>query len=92
LNGYIPYHVIADGAPGHCSGGVDLCVVGCDRVARNGGTAKDRCLALSLRTASIPWQPSLMTAIPSGDAIQIEAPGPRKSPHQERITPIEPHY
>lgn len=56
----IPFNVIVDGASGHVmhTRGVDLCVVGCDRVAANGDTANKVGtfnLALAARTHHIPF-------------------------------------
>ena len=56
----IPHKVIVDGASGHVmrSLGVDLCVVGCDRVAANGDTANKigtYNLALVARAHGVPF-------------------------------------
>ena len=56
----IPYKVIVDGASGHVmrTRGVDLCVVGCDRVAANGDTANKIGtfnLALAARAHNVPF-------------------------------------
>jgi methylthioribose-1-phosphate isomerase len=78
----IPQTLIVDGASGHVmrTAGVDLCVVGCDRVAANGDTANKigtYNLALVARAHGIPFYvagplSTVDLAIPSGDAIPIE--------------------
>jgi methylthioribose-1-phosphate isomerase len=78
----IPHTVIVDGASGHFmrTRGVDLCVVGCDRVAANGDTANKigtYNLAVVARAHGVPFYVAAPTssidlAIPSGAAIPIE--------------------
>ena len=95
----IPYHVIVDGASGHFmrTVGVDLCVVGCDRVAQNGDTANKigtYNLALVARAHHVPFyvaapSSTIDLSIPNGDAIQIEERSAHEVTHigQEQITP-----
>lgn len=78
----IPHTVIVDGASGHFmrTQGVDLCVVGCDRVAANGDTANKigtYNLALVARAHGVPFYvigptSTVDLSIPDGDAITIE--------------------
>ena len=78
----IPHTVIVDGASGHFmrTRGVDLCVVGCDRVAANGDTANKigtYNLALVARAHGVPFYvvgptSTIDLSIPDGDAIPIE--------------------
>ncbi len=78
----IPHKVIVDGASGHVmrSLGVDLCVVGCDRVAANGDTANKigtYNLALVARANGVPFYVAGPTSTldpltPNGDAIHVE--------------------
>ncbi len=78
----IPYKVIVDGASGHVMRtlGVDLCVVGCDRVAANGDTANKigtYNLAIAARAHDIPFYVAGPTSTldphtPNGDAITVE--------------------
>jgi methylthioribose-1-phosphate isomerase len=84
----IPHTVIVDGAAAHVmrtlgsvSGrGVDLCVVGCDRVAANGDTANKigtYALALAAHAHGVPFYvvgptSTIDMAMPSGDDIEIE--------------------
>jgi len=95
----IPFAVIADGASGHFmrTQGVDLCVVGCDRVARNGDTANKigtYNLALVAHAHGVPLYVAAPTStidlsLPNGDAIPIEERPAREVTHvgQEQITP-----
>jgi methylthioribose-1-phosphate isomerase len=95
----IPYAVIADGASGHFmrTVGVDLCVVGCDRVARNGDTANKigtYNLALVAHAHGVPFyvaapSSTIDLSIPNGDAIKIEERPAREVTHvgEEQITP-----
>ena len=95
----IPHTVIVDGASGHFmrTKGVDLCVVGCDRVAANGDTANKigtYNLALVASAHRVPFYVAAPTstidlAIPNGDAIPIEERPPREVTHvgEEWITP-----
>ncbi len=78
----IPHTVIVDGASGFVMKRrhVDLCTVGCDRVAANGDTANKvgtYNLALAARAHGVPFYIAAPTStidlsIPSGDAIPIE--------------------
>jgi methylthioribose-1-phosphate isomerase len=95
----IPHTVIVDGASGHFmrTKGVDLCVVGCDRVAANGDTANKigtYNLALVARAHGVPFYVAAPTStidltVPNGDAIPIEERSPREVTHigEEWITP-----
>jgi methylthioribose-1-phosphate isomerase len=88
-----------DSASGHImrTAGVDLCVVGCDRVAANGDTANKigtYNLALVARAHGVPFYvagplSTLDLAIPDGDAIPIEERGAREVTHvgEEQIVP-----
>ena len=78
----IPHTVIVDGASGHFMRtlGVDLCVVGCDRVAANGDTANKigtYNLALVARAHGVPFYvigptSTIDLSLPDGEAIPIE--------------------
>lgn len=78
----IPHTVIVDGASGHFMRtiGVDLCVVGCDRVTANGDSANKigtYNLALVARAHGVPFYVvgptnTIDLAIADGDAIPIE--------------------
>jgi methylthioribose-1-phosphate isomerase len=78
----VPHTVIVDGAAAHVMRrvGVDLCVVGCDRVAANGDTANKigtYQLALAARAHDVPFYvagptSSIDMALASGDLIDIE--------------------
>ena len=78
----VPHTVIVDGASGHImrTRGVDLCVVGCDRVAANGDTANKigtYNLALVAHAHGVPFYVAAPTSTidldtPSGDDIAIE--------------------
>lgn len=78
----VPHAVVVDGAAPHImrTRGVDLAVVGCDRVAANGDTANKigtYALALAARDNGVPFYVCAPTstidlATPSGDAIAIE--------------------
>ena len=78
----IPYQVIADGASGHFmrTMGVDLCVVGCDRVAANGDTANKigtYNLAVVARENGVPFYvvgptTTIDMQTRTGDEIEIE--------------------
>lgn len=95
----IPHTVIVDGASGHImrTRGVDLCVVGCDRVAANGDTANKigtYNLALVARAHGVPFYvvgptSTVDLAIPDGEAIPIEERGAREVTHvgAEQVTP-----
>jgi methylthioribose-1-phosphate isomerase len=78
----IPYTLIVDGASGYFMQrvGVDLCLVGCDRIAANGDTANKigtYNLALVAHAHQVPFYVVGPTStidmnIPSGDQIEIE--------------------
>ncbi len=78
----IPHTVIVDGAAGHVMRklGVDLCLVGCDRVARNGDVANKigtYSLAVLARAHGVPFYVAAPTstidlATVRGDEIPIE--------------------
>lgn len=78
----IPFKVIVDGASGHYmrTHGVDLCLVGCDRVAANGDTANKigtYNLAVVAHENGVPFYvvgptTTIDTNAPNGDYIQIE--------------------
>lgn len=78
----IPFKVIVDGASGHVmrTRGVDLCVVGCDRVAANGDTANKVGtfnLALAAKAHHVPFYvigptSTLDLLTPDGNAIPVE--------------------
>jgi methylthioribose-1-phosphate isomerase len=87
----IPHTVIVDGASGHLmrTVGIDLCVVGCDRVAANGDTANKigtYNLALVAHAHGVPFYvaapiSTLDMAIKNGDHIPIEERDPREITH-----------
>lgn len=95
----IPHTVIVDGASGHLmrTVGVDLCVVGADRIAANGDTANKigtYNLALAARAHEVPFYVVAPTstvdlAAPNGDAIEIEIRPDREITHigETLITP-----
>lgn len=97
----IPHTVIVDGASGHLmrTVGVDLCVVGCDRVAANGDTANKigtYNLALVAHAHEVPFYVAAPTStidmsLSSGDEIPIEERDPREVTHvgNSQITPDE---
>jgi len=87
----IPHRVIVDGASGHFmrTEHVDLCVVGCDRVAANGDTANKigtYGAALLAAAHGIPFYVAAPSstfdlALSSGDSIPIEQRDPREVTH-----------
>ncbi len=95
----IPHTVIVDGASGHLmrTVGIDLCVVGCDRVAANGDTANKigtYNLALVAHAHGVPFYVAAPTStidltIASGDAIEIEERPAEEVTHvgETQITP-----
>lgn len=95
----IPHTVIVDGASGHLmrTVGVDLCVVGCDRVAANGDTANKigtYNLALAAHAHDVPFYVAAPTStidmsLESGDLIPIEERNPQEVTHvgECQITP-----
>ncbi len=78
----VPHSVMVDGAAAHIMRtiGVDLCVVGCDRVAANGDTANKigtYHLAIAARAHGVPFYvvgptSTIDMALASGDLIEIE--------------------
>ncbi len=78
----VPFQIIVDSASGHFmrTMGVDLCVVGADRVAANGDTANKigtYNLALAAHAHGVPFYVAAPTttidmATPNGEAIPIE--------------------
>ena len=95
----VPHTVIVDSASGHFmrTRGVDLCLVGCDRVAANGDTANKigtYNLAIVARAHGVPFYVVAPTStidlsVPNGDAIPIEERSAREVTHvgDEWITP-----
>lgn len=95
----VPHTVIVDGAAAHLmrTVGIDLCVVGCDRVAANGDTANKigtYGLALAARAHGVPFYvvgptSTIDMALASGDAIPIEERSPDEVTHVRecQITP-----
>jgi len=78
----VPHAVIVDGAAAHImrTVGIDLCVVGCDRVAANGDTANKigtYHLAIAARAHGVPFYvvgptSTIDMSLASGDLITIE--------------------
>ena len=97
----IPYTLIVDGASGYFMHqvGVDLCLVGCDRVAANGDTANKvgtYNLSLVAHAHRVPFYVAGPTStidlsLPSGDQIEIEQRDPEEVLviNGERIAPAE---
>lgn len=95
----IRYTLIVDGASGYFmrKGQVDLCVVGCDRIAANGDTANKigtYNLALVANAHQIPFYvvgptSTIDMSLPSGEEIEIEERHPDEVTviNDERITP-----
>ncbi|MEW6179965.1 MAG: S-methyl-5-thioribose-1-phosphate isomerase [Chloroflexota bacterium] len=95
----IPHTVIVDGASGFVMKkiGIDLCVVGADRIAANGDTANKigtYNLALAAKAHGVPFYVAAPTStidmnIRSGDEIPIEERSAEEITHvgQERIVP-----
>ncbi|HDD55682.1 MAG TPA: S-methyl-5-thioribose-1-phosphate isomerase [Chloroflexi bacterium] len=95
----IPFQVIADSASGHFmqSGGVDLCIVGADRVAANGDVANKigtYNLAVVAHENEVPFyvavpKSTIDRSIPSGELIVIEERPPEEITHvgDWQITP-----
>lgn len=95
----IPHTVIVDGASGHLmrTVGIDLCVVGCDRMAANGDTANKigtYNLALAAYAHNVPFYVCLPTStidmkLANGDLIPIEQRDPQEITHvgECQITP-----
>ncbi len=97
----IPHTVIVDGASGYImrTCGVQLCLVGCDRVAANGDTANKvgtYNLALVAHAHGVPFYvvgptSTIDLSIPSGQAIPIEERPAREVTHvgEYQVTPDE---
>lgn len=95
----IPHQVIADGASGHYMRrqGVDLCLVGADRVAANGDTANKigtYNLAVVAKENNVPFYVVAPTSTidlntPTGDDIEIEERDSKEVTHinESLITP-----
>jgi methylthioribose-1-phosphate isomerase len=95
----VPFQVIVDGASGHFmrTKGVDLCVVGADRIAANGDTANKigtYNLAVVAKENGVPFYVAAPTttidmATPTGDQIEIEERTPLEVTHvgNWQITP-----
>lgn len=95
----VPHTIIVDGASGHFmrTRRVDLCVVGCDRVAANGDVANKigtYNLAVVARAHGVPFYVAAPTssidlAVTHGDAIPIEERSPEEVSRvgAERIPP-----
>ncbi len=95
----IPHTVIVDGASGHLMRtlGIDLCVVGADRVVANGDTANKigtYNLALAAHVHGVPFYVVAPTStidlgLPDGDAVEIEVRPDEELTHVggTRITP-----
>ncbi len=87
----IPFRVMVDGASGHLmrTQKVDLCLVGCDRVAANGDVANKigtYNLALAAKAHNVPFYvacplSSLDLSTPNGEAIPIEERDGREITH-----------
>ena len=87
----VPFQVIVDGASGHFmrTKGVDLCVVGADRIAANGDTANKigtYNLAVVAKENGVPFYVAAPTttidmATPTGDEIEIEERTPLEVTH-----------
>lgn len=97
----VPHTVIVDGAAAHImrTVGIDLAVVGCDRVAANGDTANKigtYGLALAARAHGVPFYvvgptSTIDMEVATGDAIPIEARPDGEVTHVLgcRVTPEE---
>jgi methylthioribose-1-phosphate isomerase len=87
----VPFKIIADGASGHFmrTQSVDLCIVGCDRVAANGDTANKigtYNLAVLAHENGVPFYVACPTSTidrlcSSGEQIQIEERPAREITH-----------
>jgi methylthioribose-1-phosphate isomerase len=96
----VPHTVIVDGAAAYIMHhiGIDLCVVGCDRVAANGDTANKigtYGLALAAHAHGIPFYvvgptSSIDMTLASGDDIEIEQRSDDEVTHvmNQLITPV----
>ena len=95
----VPHTVIVDGVSGHLmrTEGIDLCLVGADRVAANGDTANKvgtYNLALAAHVHGVPFYVVAPTSTvdlstPTGDDIEIEERPAREITHvgETQITP-----
>ena len=91
----IPHTVIVDGASGHVMRtiGINMCVVGADRIAANGDTANKigtYNLALVAHAHGVPFYVAAPTStvdlsIASGDEIPIEERSPHEITHIEHV-------
>lgn len=91
----IPHQVIADGASGHFMRrvGVDLCVVGADRIAANGDTANKigtYNLAIAAKAHGVPFYvvaplSTVDLATAHGDLIEIEERNAEEVTHIEGV-------
>jgi methylthioribose-1-phosphate isomerase len=96
----VPFQIIVDSASGHFmrTRGVDLCVVGADRVAANGDVANKigtYNLALAAHAHGVPFYVAAPTttidmATPTGDAIPIEERPPDEVTQVLGQCPIAP--
>ncbi len=87
----VPHTVIVDGAAAHImrTVGIDLCVVGCDRIAANGDTANKigtYALALAAHAHGVPFYvvgptSTIDMTIAGGDEIEIEERPAREVTH-----------
>jgi methylthioribose-1-phosphate isomerase len=92
----VPHAIVVDGASAHImhTQEVDLCVVGCDRVAANGDTANKigtYNLALAAKDNDVPFYVAAPSSTidlntPNGDAIEIEARNPAEVTHLNGIS------
>jgi methylthioribose-1-phosphate isomerase len=91
----VPHKIIADGAAAHVmrTKGVDLCLVGCDRVASNGDTANKigtfhlslAAYALGVRFYVVGPISTIDMDIPDGDHIPVEERSADEITHVEGI-------
>jgi methylthioribose-1-phosphate isomerase len=89
----VPHKIIVDGAAAHVmrTRGVDLCLVGCDRVASNGDTANKigtfnlslAAYAMGVRFYVVGPTSTIDMAIPDGDHIPVEERGADEVTHIE---------
>lgn len=91
----VPHKIIVDGAAAHVmrTKGVDLCLVGCDRVAANGDTANKigtfhlslAAYAMGVRFYIVGPTSTIDMDIPDGDHIPVEERGADEITHVEGI-------
>jgi methylthioribose-1-phosphate isomerase len=89
----VPHKIIVDGAAAHVmrTKGVDLCLVGCDRVAANGDTANKigtfhlslAAYAMGVRFYIVGPTSTIDLDIPDGDHIPVEERGADEVTHVE---------